>query len=586
MTISLRGVPLFAHLDDDALASLEARCTTRAHAKGEVLWHAGDLGDEMLVVETGELEVLAPDGAGGNQVVARIGPGECAGELALLLDDRRSATVVCGVPTRVVALTKDAFGDVVRDRRSFALLNEMISRRAVALMQRRPVARRLLVVGVIADRGTPGASLVARSIVALATEEVGRRAVLVLPGDDDLDAVVAGVRTESADQHVAVLDLEPDHGVDAARALCDVVVRVVAGPEVHDDANVLTVVNRHGATGDGPPVNGCSPFVLPDEPALSGLRGDEAVAALLADARLAIRRPLGRLTRKLFGVTVGIALGGGAAFGIAHIGVLQALEDAGIAVDVFAGTSFGSIVAIGAASGMSGDDLAEIARTRGNVRTTLSVLDPAVDGSGLLAGRRLVRIFAPMISAERFEDLTRPCRVVATDIESGERVDIGTGRLDDAFRASCSIPLIFSPVAVDGRTLVDGAMVDPVPAEVVREMGADIVIAVNVVPRLERGSTTAISRLFKQVSRLNPLSYRRGARGLPDVVDVLMNSLQVVQYELGSFRALAGDVQVNVDLAGFTWIEFYRATEIVDRGRTAGEAAVEQVRAAVAARLD
>jgi NTE family protein len=227
----------------------------------------------------------------------------------------------------------------------------------------------------------------------------------------------------------------------------------------------------------------------------------------------------------------------------------------------------------------------EIARRLGNVRTTLSVIDPVVNGSGLLAGRRLMRIFGPLISQDTFAELVKPCRVVATDIETGERVELGSGSIDLAVRASCSIPLIFMPVGLDGRTLVDGGMIDPVPADVARDMGADIVIGVNVVPRLEPDSPTALSRVLHRVNRLNPLSRLGGGRGLPHAVDVLMKTLQVVQYELGSYRALAADVPVDVDLAGFNWLDFHRALDIIERGRKAGEAAVPLVQTAIAERL-
>jgi NTE family protein len=156
------------------------------------------------------------------------------------------------------------------------------------------------------------------------------------------------------------------------------------------------------------------------------------------------------------------------------------------------------------------------------------------------------------------------------DVETGERVDIGSGRLDEAFRASCSIPVVFKPVQVGTRTLVDGGMIDPVPTDVVRDMGADVVIAVNVVPQLRRGVSTALSRTFKRVNRLNPLSILSGTRDAPDIVDVFMNSLQTTEYELGHFKSLAADVLISVDMAEFTWIDFHRAQEIIERGREAG----------------
>jgi NTE family protein len=378
----------------------------------------------------------------------------------------------------------------------------------------------------------------------------------------------------------------PGHGVDFAARACEYVIQVTGSltPPPESRARVFQVVNRYRGSAGRSPLNSCEPFVLPVEPALTdGWAPDRPLP--ITDPTLPISRVLRRLTRKIAGVTVGIALGGGAAFGIAHVGVLQALDHAGLPVDLVAGTSMGSIVALGYAVGMTPPEMYEVAGRIGNVRTALSALDPSLSGAGLLNGRRLVSIFSPILQRESFEDLDVPCRVVALDIEAGTPVSIGSGSLDEAFRTSCSIPIIFKPVRRGSQTLVDGGMIDPVPGGVVREMGADIVIAVNVVPRLEPGVSTSLSRTFKRVNYLNPISYLSGSRDLPDILDIFMNSMQVLQHELGNFKSFNADVLVNVDLGGFTWIDFHRALDIVEQGRLAGERAVPEIRAALEARV-
>jgi NTE family protein len=171
-----------------------------------------------------------------------------------------------------------------------------------------------------------------------------------------------------------------------------------------------------------------------------------------------------------------------------------------------------------------------------------------------------------------------PCQTVATDIETGERVCIGEGRLDAAFRASCAVPMLWAPVRRDGRTLVDGGIVDPVPAAVVRDAGADVCIAVNVVPRLEKGVETILTRLSKRMKALNPVTYLTGTRDMPNRFDIVMNSIQILQNELGTFKAVSADVLIGVDLSGFTWVEFYRALELIERGAEAAERALPEVK--------
>ena len=133
--------------------------------------------------------------------------------------------------------------------------------------------------------------------------------------------------------------------------------------------------------------------------------------------------------------------------------------------------------------------------------------------------------------------------------------------------------------------LVDGAMVDPVPADVARDMGADVVLAVNVVPKLNGEVRTPLSRAFSSLNRWNPLARLNGTVGAPHIVDIFMNSLVAIQYELGNFKAMTADVLINVDLADYTWIDFTSAIPIIERGAVAAEAALPAIREAYEQRL-
>jgi NTE family protein len=629
----LRSTPLFSQFSDRALEEIAGHFTERSYARGDILWHAGDEGNEFLVVVSGRLDVLGASTDGTETLVGRVDPGECVGEMALLLDERRSATVKCSRAARTLVLLKPEFRRVVRDDPTLlANLAGPLSRRAASLARRRPVRRGSIVVGVVSEPGVPGASLVAAAIAQLARDEL-KSDVLLLRISDGGIPIRKFVRAEglpkevtATGKHPEVIEVAADgtlaaeelvSTVDAllnafgegvkllvvdlpriaqapvafAASACEYVVQVADRqmPAVESSARVLQVINRHSApgasTGAPIPLNHCEPFVLPDEPAFAAFRASSG-DRLLLNRRHPATRVLGRLTRKIMGATVGVALGGGAAFGIAHVGVLHALDDAGIPVDLLAGTSMGSIVAIGYAGGMTGAELRNVAGEFGNLRKTLAALDFSWSGTGLMDGRKMVQSFAGLLPMSRFEELVLPCQTVATDIQSGERVVIGTGNLAEAFRASTSIPMIFAPVQHDGRFLVDGAIIDPVPADVVQEMGADVVIAVNVVPQLDREVSTAFSKASELLTRLNPLARSSGAVGAPHIVDTMMNSLQITQHELGKFKALSADVLVNVDLTEFTWIDFPRAAEIAHKGAEATKAMVPEIRSLYRARLN
>ena len=212
----------------------------------------------------------------------------------------------------------------------------------------------------------------------------------------------------------------------------------------------------------------------------------------------------------------------------------------------------------------------------------LTGIDIAISKPGMLAGNRIRGLYTPLLGGRHtFEDLVKPCRTVATDIESGERVEICTGSLEDAYRASISTPMVITPIRKDGRILVDGGVSDPVPAEVVRGMGADICIAVNVVPPPKKGVEMIISRFYRQLNIFNPLRYLGEGQKYPNMFDITMNSLQTLQYELGEFTGIGADVRINPDLSDFTWIEFYRSHEIIDKGMEEAERVLPAIRQAV-----
>lgn len=176
--------------------------------------------------------------------------------------------------------------------------------------------------------------------------------------------------------------------------------------------------------------------------------------------------------------TVGLVLGSGSSRGWAHVGAIEALEEAGIPVNVIAGCSVGSYIgAIYASGGLA--SLKQFILGM-NGEKMFSYFDVVIPRSGLLDGNKKLREFlSGHTDAETFEDLKIPLKMVATDLESGDKVVMASGNLFMALRASMSMPGLFAPVAVKGRWLVDGGLVDPVPVGVARAMGADVVIAVD-----------------------------------------------------------------------------------------------------------
>jgi len=179
------------------------------------------------------------------------------------------------------------------------------------------------------------------------------------------------------------------------------------------------------------------------------------------------------------GLKIGLALGGGSARGLAHVGVILALEAYNIPIDIIAGTSIGSVIGGLYASGATIEQLEEIALSIKKSKS-LFMLDPVFPHSGLISGDHIEKMLNKFALKDKaFDDLSIPFAAVATEIENGAEVIINQGKLIDAVRASISIPGIFTPVKYQDYYLVDGGVVNPVPVDVVQMMGADIIIAVS-----------------------------------------------------------------------------------------------------------
>ncbi len=182
---------------------------------------------------------------------------------------------------------------------------------------------------------------------------------------------------------------------------------------------------------------------------------------------------------------IGLALGGGGLRGLAHIGVLRELIVAGIPIDYIAGTSMGGLVAAVYASGMDiGDFETEILRIS-NFSQLVRFLDFSTPLTGLMSGRRTQRYFRNTLGELTFDQCETPLVLVAVDLHTGQEVHLQEGSVIDAMRATMSVPGVFEAVELDGQRLVDGGIVNNVPADVVRKMGADIVIAVDVNPAFD-----------------------------------------------------------------------------------------------------
>ena len=470
-------LPLFAGLADAALDAIDAELEWLCLPGGSTLFHAGDEGDALYIVTAGGLGVITVGGDDGpERQVARVSAGDVVGEIALVAGVPRTATVVAHRDTELLRLDRAAFERLV-ERHPAAML-ELIRRalrrlrRALSGAVHRDSPKTFCLLPVSAD--VPAAAL-ARDL----TDAVGTAGLR------------AGLMTVAASSQTTGWF----HAVEMAHD----VVLYLAEPVMSPWTRLcLRQADR------------ILFLAMPDSPPAPGLRLDLAVGelgrrprdlVLLQDAdapwpraaapwlrrvevdlhchvRLGRRDDLGRLVRLMTGRAVGLVLSGGGARGFAHLGVVRALREAGVPLDLVAGTSMGAIV--GAAVALEYDHAAFMERMRRAFVETNPLSDYTLPLIALVKGRRVTRLLREQFGETKLEDTWRPYLCMSSNLTTGQPHVHRAGPLWRALRASVAIPGVLPPVIEDGEVLVDGGVINNLPVDVMGGLGRGPLIGIDV----------------------------------------------------------------------------------------------------------
>lgn len=292
---------------------------------------------------------------------------------------------------------------------------------------------------------------------------------------------------------------------------------------------------------------------------------------------------------------IGLALGGGGAKGFAHIGVLKALEEAGIRADVIAGTSVGALVGAIHASG----NLPQLEERACQISLTdiPMLLSPAWSLKGLFSGKNALELLSELVGVPNIEDLPVPFAAVSSDLNGARPVVLDRGDLRQAIRASISLPAVFTPVRLQDTLLVDGGVLEPVPVQCARErLGATFVIAVDLFGN--DGASTALERkrllddlfpagLMSALSYLKTLSAKLPWGNLlagererqPHIIDIIDLTLRVSQRHLTELRLKEhpADLVIQPAVTDVSLLDFHRGKPIIDRGVEATRAVLPEL---------
>ncbi|MGH8972946.1 MAG: patatin-like phospholipase family protein [Acidimicrobiia bacterium] len=535
----LRVIPFFRNLPADALEAIVDRLKLETFSHGEVVFRKGEPSGSMYVVRSGQVDVVLEGEMTGHtdqEPLASLGPGSFVGELGLLLDEPRSATLLAVTDSELLALSRSDLDDLLDRYPAIALdLSRELGRRLVATNRRiaPPALTRYAAVW------GPGTTDLVRVLVEQAAGQVG---VLVLPGAREPTGLPAGVKVlDSSGINAETIAGYRSQQVEDLDQLV-----IVLPPQVTGEARAAAELAEHLVTFEAHPG--------------WAVRAGLPHRVLSCDGSAASLR---RCARWVSGRAMGLALSSGGSKCVAHIGVLRVLREAGIEIDAVAGTSGGAIVAAGLAFDIPEHQMLEwmreMARNTKFRRFDVNLLPR----SALFKGVKLRDLFNVWLGGRSFPDAVIPFWAVASDVESGEEVVIAEGKAADGLRASMSIPGAFNPWPYGGRRLIDGAVVNPMPASVLRDAGLRYVI----------GSTVAGQEIFGK----GP-----GAPGrTPHLLQIMSRMLSSMEREMIKAQIPLVDVVIRPQVYAASSFDFSQADAFVAEGERAARAQLADIEALV-----
>jgi EmrB/QacA subfamily drug resistance transporter len=530
----LADVALLAGVSADVRAEIEQTAETVSVLGGEWLFHEGDAADSLYVLRSGQLEVVR-EGA----VVQRLTRGAVLGELGVLTGSPRTASIRARRDCRLLRITTARF-DELCDREP-ALLRAMTKTIARWMQTSRPIARntvRPVVVSVIGLDPKAPVNDVARAIA----EGLSRHASVATVSSDEANSLV---RVEADHERVLLFGCEGDR---EWRAFChrqaDRIVYVSAQPgwptTLDDDGERDVDLVLVGTPPEHDVAMMWHDLLSPRSVTVTPA-GDPRLAATL--------RPL---VARLAGRSIGLVLGGGGARALAHIGVLEELELAGLYVDRVAGSSFGALVGAFYGMGMTPEEIDGVCYDGLVRRNPLN--DYTLPTRSLARGRKVARAIEEFFGDAYIEELPREFRAVSVDLRAREVVVHKRGRLADVIAASVRLPVLFPPYLLDGRLHVDGGVMDNLPVDALRERDEGPIIAVNIsagTPHNEHADRSART---------------------PALLDTLMRSMMMSAGIASGSALQRAQLVITPNARGVGLLEFHQ----IDQMRAAGRAAARE----------
>lgn len=548
MLQNLRRIPFFSDLPDTELRAISERLRHERYLKGQTVFSEGEEGDALYLIESGQVQVVTGPPLD-EKILAYLGPGNFFGEMALLLEKPRSATVRVVIDAEVWVLRKNDLEGLLKDHPVIALqMSRELSRRLEETSRRPTRTEEYNLVAVVG----PNTGRLAMSLA----RQTGQRVVLYDMGGLSLTHVEEkAIRTAN----IEVLDSQ---STDYLRrgGLAETLGYLA---EKFDWVLMSGRPQKREITAKAMELADVS-LLLDCKPEPWMVQSSRGKLWQSATDQLSLDRLARRISRRI----VGLALSSGGARGIAHIGVLRVLEEANIPIDMIAGTSAGALFGSLYAAGLGLDRVTEFAlglKKKWQPRGGLADLQ-IPPKSGLVWGRKTTRYLDQVLGGRTFADLEIPMYIVAADILSGEEVVFGEGAVAPAVRASISMIFIFAPAQIGDRFLIDGGAVNPLPASVLARRGANVIIGCSVIAG------------FEEETRL---SGKTSGKGL-NILDVVTRQMALMEREIIKTRVGPVSVLIRPRIETYTPRDFDKTAALIRVGEEAAREALPKIQALIA----
>lgn len=579
----------FGDLDAETLSFLKQSLTWRHLPSGETLFAQGEEGDSMAIVVNGRLRIMQTGEDGTARILGEAGRGENVGEYTLLTEEPRSATVIAMRDSDVLMLDREGFARLSHAYPALVLkIAQDIARRARLdgrARSERDAALTFAVVPLSATVPVRDIALGLRralsaqdSTLWLCAGEFDRRferdAAAQTPPGDPFNLAIAGWMNQQEAAHRYVI-YETDYGWTEWTQRC-----------LRNADRVIMLADA----GDDPMPGDLETNILAMDPRpsldLILIQPDDAELPVGTAAWLDQRPPLEhhhlrlssevgfeRLVRRLTGRATGLVLGGGAARGYAHIGVFAALQEAELAIDFYGGTSMGAVMAAGMARY---GDVATITTLTGQYGSNKALLDLTLPTTAVYKSAKVTEMLQTVLGDVLIEDLWNPFFCVSSNLSRSEPVIHRRGLLWQAVRASLAIPGVFAPLSVDGDLLIDGGVMNNLPADVMRDLvGSGTVVAVNANPRREKSRTwnygPSVSGWQVMRDRIVPGAH---SPRVPSLVGTVLRAMAVNStYQLQHMEELA-DLFIQLDTSDFGIMDWSAHQSLIELGYATAQGSV------------